>query len=422
VLIITYYWPPAGGSGVQRWLKFVKYLQDFDIEPVVYTVDNPSYAILDKTLENEVPKSVEIIKQQIREPNNFLSFFSKKNKKTSAGFLDANPSFFGKIAQYIRANYFIPDARKYWIKPSVNYLSDYLKNNPVDAVISTGPPHSMHLIALQLKEKLGINWIADFRDPWTAIDYFYQLPLTNKAKERHHQLEKEVVSTADCVLVVGKTMKDNYLKFNKNIEVITNGFDGDLNTNLIPLDKKFTLVHIGLMNADRNPEILWRTLSEICKEDQIFAKDFKLKLVGSIAKEVHESIKKYQLTAYIEMIDYLPHQEVITYQKSAQVLLIAVNNVPSAKGILTGKIFEYLQAQRPILAIGPTDGDLAEIITTTNSGVVIDFNDTVELKNTIFKFYNVYKNDTLAVESKEIEKYHRKNLTSQLAQIIKKCK
>ena len=180
VLIITYYWPPAGGSGVQRWLKFVKYLRDFNIEPVVYTVDNPSYPILDKSLESEIPKDLEILKQPIFEPNSILSFFGNKKKKESAGFLNSNPTFFGKIVLFIRANYFIPDARKFWIKPSVKFLSNYLKNNEIDAMITTGPPHSMHVIGLALKEKFEVKWISDFRDPWTEIDYFQQLPLTKK--------------------------------------------------------------------------------------------------------------------------------------------------------------------------------------------------------------------------------------------------
>ncbi|MCF6346762.1 MAG: glycosyltransferase family 4 protein [Flavobacteriaceae bacterium] len=423
VLIITYYWPPAGGSGVQRWLKFVKYLQGFDIEPIIYTVDNPNYAIVDETLQNEVPNTVEILKQPIKEPNNLLSLFGSKKQKTSAGFLDANPSFFGKIAQYIRANFFIPDARKYWIKPSVKYLTNYLENNKVDVIISTGPPHSLHLIGLQLKQKLsrslGIKWIADFRDPWTDIDYFYQLPLTQKSIDKHFQLEKEVVSNADCVLVVGKTMKENYLKFNKNIEVITNGFDDNEEVKDVELDAKFSFVHIGMMNADRNPKTLWKVLSEILKENNAFANDFQLKLIGKCADEVLESIKNNGLISNVEMIDYLSHNKVIAFQKSAQVLLLAVNNVPSAKGIITGKIFEYLQANRPILAIAPTNGDLAEIISTTNSGNIVDFEDAETLKNTILEFYNAYKNNNLVVDSKEIEQYHRKNLTKQLTQVIK---
>jgi len=418
VLIITYYWPPAGGSGVQRWLKFVKYLQGFGIEPVIYTVDKPNYAIIDETLQKEVPTTIEILKQPIREPNNLLSFFGNKNKQTSAGFLDTKPSFFGKIAQYIRANFFIPDARKYWIKPSVKFLSEYLLKNTIDVVITTGPPHSLHLIGLELKQKLDIKWIADFRDPWTDIDYFHQLPLTNKAIKKHEQLEKEVISSADCILVVGKTMKENYLKYNKNVEVITNGFDDNEVVDGIELDTKFSFVHIGMMNANRNPRTLWKVLSEIIIENKSFANNFQLKLVGKCANEVLESIKENRLMSNLEMINYISHNKVIAFQKSAQVLLLAVNNVPSAKSIITGKIFEYLQANRPILAIAPTDGDLAGIINTTNSGYVVDFEDAHTLKKTILELYNAYKNHNLVADSKNIEQYHRKNLTKRLAQII----
>ncbi|MBJ2175357.1 glycosyltransferase family 4 protein [Aureibaculum sp. A20] len=419
VLIITYYWPPSGGSGVQRWLKFVKYLTQFDIEPVVYTVDEPNYAIEDKTLENEVPKSVKVIKQPIKEPNDILKLFGTKNKKTSAGFLSENPSFFGKIMQYIRANYFIPDARKFWVKPSVTYLTEYLINNPVDVIITTGPPHSLHLIGLQLKNKLGLKWIADFRDPWTDIDYFQKLPLTIKSKKKHHQLENEVVSKADCVLVVGNTMKENFLKFNKNVQVITNGYDGDRNSSKNELDKKFTLVHVGLVNADRNPKVLFEVLSELIAENTSFAKDCKLVFVGKLANEVIENLDQNNLKSHTEIIDYLPHKEVIGFQRKAQILLLLVNDVPSSKGIITGKIFEYLQSERPILAIGPEDGDLADILSETSSGEVIDFNDACKMKRSIEKLYSDYQQNELISGTKNIDKYHRKALTEQLSIIIK---
>lgn len=420
VLIITYYWPPAGGSGVQRWLKFVKYLPQYGISPVVYTVENPKYAILDETLQKEIADTVEILKQPIKEPNNLLSIFSKKNTKTSAGFLATNPSFFGKVAHYIRANYFIPDARKFWVKPSVVFLTNYLSNHHIDAVITTGPPHSLHLIGLQLQQKLGVRWIADFRDPWTVIDYFHQLPLTKKSIQKHQQLESEVVSKADGIVVVSNTMKEDYEKYNKNIEVITNGFDTEPQIAEVQLDTKFTLVHVGLMNADRNPKILWKVLAALIGENSDFARDFQLKLIGKVAAEVATDIRKYHLMPHVKFIDYVPHNEVVEYQKKAQVLLLAVNKVPNAKGIVTGKVFEYLQAQRPMLAIAPEDGDLAEIISTTNSGTVVDFDDAVQLRNVIENYYEAYKNHNLAVRSKNCEQYHRKNLTKQLAMLLQK--
>lgn len=420
VLIITYYWPPAGGSGVQRWLKFVKYLPQFGFTPVVFTPQNANYPILDETLQQEVAPDIEVLKIPIKEPNSFLSFFSKKKNKESAGFLDPNPSFFGKMAQYIRANYFIPDARKFWIKPSVKFLSKYLVNNKIDVVITTGPPHSLHLIGLQLKELHHVKWIADFRDPWTEIDYFHQLPLTENAKNKHEQLEKEVLEKADVVLVVGKEMQKSFSKFSKNVKVITNGFDNEVIEDIaIEVDKSFSLVHIGMMNADRNPIHLWKALKEIIDNNEDFASKFQLKLIGKIADEVEQSLKENELWQYTQVISYLPHNEVLTYQKRAQVLLLPVNNVPSAKAIITGKVFEYLQAKRPILAIAPPDGDLADIIHTTNSGVVVDFNNEQSLKKAIVELYNSYILGNLKVDSTDIDQYHRKSLTKKLSTIIK---
>jgi glycosyltransferase involved in cell wall biosynthesis len=415
-LILTYYFPPAGGSGVQRWLKFTKYLQNFGIEPIIYTADNPNYPIIDKTLEKELPKNITILKQPIFEPNNFL----KNNKKKSAGFLSENPSLTEKLTQYIRANFFIPDARKFWIKPSINYLSKYLKDNPVDIIISTGPPHSVHLIGLELKNRFNIPWIADFRDPWTNIDYFHKLPLTKKAKNKHFVLEKKVLINANVVLVVGKSMQKDYKKINNNTIVIENGYD-DFQTNLIvEKDKKFSILHIGLLNQDRNHSLFWEALKEIKSEIPDFKNDLEIKLIGKVCNEALQEIEKNNLAENLTLIDYVPHQEVSKHQKESQVLLLFVNNTPNAKGIVTGKIFEYLQAKRPILAIGPTNGDLAEIIKKTQSGIVTNFGEKEKIKKTLLAYYLKYKNNSLHICPKEIDKYHRKELTKNLASVIKR--
>ncbi|MBL4606137.1 MAG: glycosyltransferase [Flavobacteriaceae bacterium] len=418
VLILTYYWPPAGGSGVQRWLKFAKYLRDFDIEPIIYTAENPNYAIKDESLINEVPRGIEILKQPIFEPNSILSVFGSKNKKESAGFLNPNPSFLGKIMQYIRANYFIPDARKYWIKPSVRFLSKYIEKNNVGVVITTGPPHSLHLIGLQLKKEKGIKWISDFRDPWTEIDYFHQLPLTEKAKKKHHKLEKEVLRNSDRVIVVGDTMKDRFLKDAEKVITITNGFDTNENQGPLDLDSVFSMTHVGMMNADRNPSNLWGILKEICDENADFKNDLRIRLIGEIAKEVTNDLNVFD-SNNLELIDYVSHSEVKKHQSSTQVLLLSINNVPSAKGIITGKIFEYLQAKRPILAIGPKDGDAAAIIENTNSGCIFGFENKDELKQYVLKLYIEYKEKKLIVNSTNIEQYHRKELTKKLADLVK---
>jgi len=419
VLIITYYWPPSGGSGVQRWLKFSKYLRDFNIEPVIYTVDNPLYPIKDTSLESEIPLGLEVLKQPIFEPNSFLSIFGNNKKKESAGFLNPNPTLLGRFFQYVRANYFIPDARKFWIKPSVKFLSNYLKNNEIEVVITTGPPHSMHIIGLALRDKFKIKWISDFRDPWTEIDYFQQLPLTKKANKKHHQLEQEVLEKSDMVIVVGETMKKKFLKHNHNIEVLTNGFDSYENSLTIELDSNFSITHVGLMNADRNPTILWEVLYEISSENIDFKNNLRIKFIGKIDDTVIQDIQVFN-PKNIVRIPYLDHEEVRKYQASSQVLLLSINHVPSAKGIITGKIFEYLQAKRPILGIGPEDGDAAAILKKTNAGNIVGFNNKVELKTAVLKLYKDFKEEKLFVKSIDIEQFHRKNITRQLAQVIKK--
>ena len=419
-LLITYYWPPAGGSGVQRWVYFTKYLMEMGLEMVIYTPENPEYALVDKNLENEVPHDLEVIKTKIIEPNQILARIKRSKKQESVGFLNPNPGFLERQLQFIRANYFIPDARQFWIKPSIDFLTHYLLKNPVDVVISSGPPHSMHLIGLALKEKFGFNWVADFRDPWLDIDYLHQLPLTKRSKKKHAALEMEVAKKADLILVVGKSMKEYYAQFNKNTEVISNGFVLKNRSIDSQLDKAFSLTHIGLMNADRNPEILWEVLGELLSENEEFAKDLSINLIGKVDLKVKEQIKKNNLERLTTYVDYLPHDEVANSQNSAQVLLLPVNQVPFAKGIITGKVFEYLQSNRPILAIAPKDGDLAEIIAVTQSGVVVDFYEKEKLKEDILSFYKKYKGKNLRIESKNIEQFNRKEIALKLNDLLKK--
>jgi len=415
-LIITYYWPPAGGSGVQRWLYFTKYLREFGIEPIIFTVEQPNYPITDKDLALQIPENIEVIRQKIWEPQNILG---KKNKKTAAGFLQKNPNKTQRFIQYIRANYFIPDAKKYWINPSVRKLSKYLKQNPVDWIITTGPPHSVHLIGKKLKLKTKLKWLADFRDPWTEIDYFHQLPLTKKSLRKHQQLENKVLTKADLVTVVGNSMRDKYQKLNTNCHVITNGFDDEGVVKDVTLDRLFSLTHIGMLNADRNPLVFWKTIRTLLDDNDDFEKALKINLIGKIADEVKLSIRKYNLEKHISYTTYIPHNSVLKHQKKSQILLLFINQVPNAKGIITGKVFEYLQAKRPILAIAPPDGDLAEILNQTKSGKVVSFEDEIELKNTILSYFKDFKGGQLKVKSQNTAKYHRKNLTAQLAELLK---
>jgi glycosyltransferase involved in cell wall biosynthesis len=426
ILIITYYWPPSGGAGVQRWLKFVKYLGKEGYEAAVYTPSNPENPVDDNSLLRDIPTGIKVLQQPIWEPYDLYKRFvgKQKNEKINTGFLSENKKagLAEKMAVWLRGNLFIPDARKYWIKPSVKFLSSYLEKNPIDAIVSTGPPHSMHLIALALKQKYNIPWLADFRDPWTNIDYYKDLMLTASADRKHHSLEKQVLTTADAVVTIGETMKQEFEKIaGRQVEVITNGFDeDDIIKDAIKLDATFSLAHIGTLVKTRNPRMLWEVLHEMVSVDRSFAADLEIKLVGKVDLSVTDSINEAGLQGYTKKVDYLSHDQVIKIQQQSQLLLLLLNDTPNAKGILTGKFFEYMAAGRPVLCIGPVDGDAAQIIHSTQCGVTIDFNDKASLKNAIENYYMQFKAGSLRVNNENIQLYSRASLTNKLAGLLNK--
>lgn len=424
VLIITYYWIPSGGAGVQRWVKFVKYLREFGWEPIVYTPENPEYPSEDFSFQKDIPADVEVIKTPIWEPYNvYRNLFGKKGQKINAGFISENKKSGWKdtLSIWIRGNFLIPDPRRFWIKPSVNYLKKYLQQNPVDAVITTGPPHSMHMIGLGLKKELpALKWVADFRDPWTNIDFYNDLYLTSFADKIHRKLEKQVILNADCVLVVGGEMVREYAEMSpKRIKLITNGFDReDMPGEKEKLDKGFTLSHIGTLNAARNPKTLWKVLGEICSQNESFRSDLKIQLIGKTDFSVLEEIDKNGLSSNLEKTEYLSHNEAIAKQQTSQILLLLINNSANAKGILTGKFFEYLAAGRPILAVGPADGEVANVLEETQAGVIVGFEDEEKTSIVVLEYYSQYKNGELSVSTKSIEKFSRRELTKQLSEVL----
>ncbi|MGM1054279.1 MAG: glycosyl transferase family 1 [Bacteroidota bacterium] len=421
VLIITYYWPPAGGPGVQRWLKFVKYLRDFDIEPVVYIPENPDYPLMDETLKNEIPKDISILKKRIFEPYFLAGMFSKKQTSTiSSGIINAEKeqSFIQKLLLFIRGNFFIPDARKFWVKPSIKYLSEYIQKNNIDTIITTGPPHSVHLIGLGLKEKQAIRWIADFRDPWTSIGYHKKLKLTEASEIKHKRLEEKVLKEASDIITTSFTTKAEFEQItDKPIMVITNGYDVFYSAQ-VKLDEKFTISHIGSLLSGRNPLNLWLVLGELINENGDFSKDFRLKLVGALSDEVVNSIKKSGLNEHLELIGYVSHPEALRIQRSSQVLLLVEINSEETRGIIPGKLFEYMAAKRPVLAIGPEKWDVEKILQETGSGNYFNYRERENLKFRILEYYDLYKKDALRSDSKNIEKYSRKNLTQKLAELL----
>lgn len=390
----------------------------------MYTPKNQEAPSIDDSLLKDIPEGLTILKTPIWEPYNLYKQFigQNKNEKINAGFLTEKkkPGLAEKISVWIRGNWFIPDARKFWIKPSVIFLTEYLKSNPVDVIISSGPPHSMHLIALGLKEKLQLPWLADFRDPWTGIDYYHKLLLSNASDRKHRILEKLVLEKADIVLTIGWTMAEYFRKIvNRRYEVIPNGFDeSDFGTTKVNSNKKFTISHIGSMNADRNPYKLWEGLNELLREHKDLQQDLSIHLIGKTDYSVVEKLTKLQLLHYTEITEYLPHDQIIEVMQSASVLLLALNNTANAEGIISGKLFEYLASKRPILAIGPEDGDAARIIKETNTGVICDFNNKEKMKVELLKLYMLHKENQLIYDSKNTERYTRKYQTEQLVGIL----
>lgn len=424
VLIISYYWPPSGGAGVQRWLKFTKYLRDFGWEPVIYTPENPEYPQADESLFKDVPTGIEVLKRPIWEPYDAYKRFigQKKEARIQAGFLSEkkkNPVT-ENLSVWIRGNFFIPDARRFWIKPSIRFLLNYLATHPVEAIVSTGPPHSMHLIALGVNDKLHIPWLSDFRDPWTGIDFYDKLHLTKRANNKHHRLEQAVLSRADRVTIVSwNWAADLNRLFPRKYDVITNGFDPD--DFRIPdrnVAKTFELTHIGSLNKDRNPDLLWEVLAEICSENKAFSDALCLRFIGKCDVSLFQSLEKHQLSSHTEKTEYMPHDEVLKESAGSQVLLLLLNNTPNVMGIIPGKIFEYLATRRPILCIGPPTGDSARIIREAQAGITCDFNDKKSIRNALLELYIRYKHGLLQDQEGEIDAFSRKGLTGKLSTVL----
>ena len=420
VLIITYYWPPAGGPGVQRWLKFVKYFREFGVEPIVYAPENPNYPLVDENFSSEIPFNTEIIKLPISEPYKFAKLFSKKKtKQISSGIISKKEiSVLEKLMLYVRGNFFIPDARVGWVKPSVAFLSKYIAENPVDVVITTGPPHSLHLIGMQLQKELNVKWIADFRDPWTTIHYHKSLRLNKSSERKHKKLEASVLKLADVITVTSPTTKKEFEMITETpIVVITNGFDVSEKIHF-EMDSTFSISHIGSLLSERNPEVLWKVLAEICKENASFKNDLQLKFAGAVSEEVKKSLENFHLSSNCEFLGYVSHSEALKLQRQSQLLLLVEINSAETRAIIPGKLFEYLAAKRPIIALGPKESDIEDILAETRSGKFFSYWDDDELKVEILQLYEEFKKGNLGIASEGIEKYSRRELTKQMASLI----
>jgi glycosyltransferase involved in cell wall biosynthesis len=425
VLIITYYWPPSGGAGVMRWLKMSKYLPEFGWQPIIFTPLNPDSGNTDFSLLKDVRKDIEVIKKPIWEPYNLYKWLTGKPKKSKFGagyIIDmSNSSFFDRLSVFFRGNFMIPDPRLFWIRPSVRFLKKYLKSNRIDLIITTGPPHSMHLIGLGLRKKYSIPWLADFRDPWTKIAFYHKLGLTKWANKKHHKLEKSILKFADIITTVSPGCAEDIESLYpiKKVYVVYNGFDTeDYIFEDNTLDKEFSITHLGSLTSDRNPISLWKALGEINNENATFAEKLKIQLIGYTENTVVNSIKENGMSKNLEIIPSVSHDKGLLMLKKSQLLILPINISPFSQGILPGKMYEYLAVQRPIIAIGPKDGDFVKIINETKAGLAFGPEEEDKIKVAIMSYFDMFENNKLYIDSKEIFRFSRKNIVKQLIEII----
>ena len=430
VLIISYYWPPTGGSGVQRWVKFAKYLPSEGWQPVIYTPENPEQLAVDHTLETEIPAEVEVIKTHITEPYELYKKFLRKSGHSNE-VVEVNPvnaqnkSFLQKAAMWVRGNLFRPDPRCLWISPSVKFLKKYLEEHPVDLIVSTGPPQSMHLIGRRLALETGLPWIADFRDPWTKIFYFKHLSMTRSTERWHKKMEKKVLDDASVVVAVSPLVQQEFQAMTQTpVELITNGFDVcDIPSERYVAadggpDKDFVITHTGLFAADGNPTVLWKVLADRCASDKEFAKLLKIKLVGKTDKQIFESLESAGLSANLIDMGYQTHAEAIEQQRSASLLILPLRKEPEYKAVLPGKLFEYLASWRPVLGIGQPDGAMSMILNSTKTGVVLDWTDEASISRFIELCWQNHLAGRLTVDDADISQFTRENLTRRMAALF----
>jgi len=419
LLIITYYWPPAGGPGVQRWLKFVKYLPENGFTPIILTVDEKlaSYAITDQSLLNEIPSGTKVFRTKTKELFTLYLKLTKKKAIPFSGFVhEGKTSLMEKIIRLIRTHFFIPDPRKGWNRYALKKASELIRQEKIEYLVTTSPPHSTQLIGLKLKMRFpSIKWLADFRDPWTRIFYFDQLNHTFLSRRVHRRLEEKVITKADRVVVISNSMKKDFsadygekVKEDK-IFVIPNGYDEeDFTGEKPPPDRDFTITYTGTLANNYRIDVLIEAVAEINRTGVM---KIKLRFIGEICETYRNKLANQISSEQIEIIPPVPHKQAIEYLFRSHMLLLVIPDAPNNKTIVTGKLFEYLAAMRPILGIGPVDGDAAVILQQTKAGKMFNYGDKESQKEEILRILEVINREKSPYKSVKIESFSRKKLT-----------
>jgi hypothetical protein len=386
ILIISYYWPPGSGPGVQRWLKFCKYLPEHGWQPIVLTVKNGSYPAYDNSLLNEVPNEVLVYRTNTIEPFEIYNLLrGKKGKSVEVGMgnIKDPKGGFAKFANYVRANFFIPDARLGWNSFAYAEAKKIIAKHKPEVVITTGPPHSTHLVGLKLKRDFQLPWIADFRDPWTEIFYNQFLNRTDQSILKDKKLEQEVLEKSDLLLAATPSIEKLYGNKASNIKVILNGYDSSDYSELTELiSPSFNISFFGNMLPNQNIDNVWLAINELKSAGKL-PDHFIFRIIGNVADNIKESIFNTGISELVAFLPFLPHKEAVKEMQKSNMLFLPIPIDKGNKLILTGKIFEYLATKRPILSVGPKDGDAAEVLTACDQLPMLDYKDLPGIKRII---------------------------------------
>ncbi len=423
VLIISYYWPPSGGPGVQRWLKLSKYLAK-EVKVFVVTVDpkQATYPLIDNSLLEDVHQDITTLKTHSFEPLGIFGKLFGQKKIPYSGFGNVKKdSWFSKITRFIRGNLFVPDARRGWNRYAISAAKKCILDNHIKTIITTGPPHSTHLIGLKLSAQLSIKWITDFRDPWTDLyyqDMFYQLKPT---KRWNHNLERKVLENADLVVANCNSNK-NLLESKVTVDehkfvVLTNGFDqNDFGADGIDHNTgtDFTITYIGTMHDNYQPETFFEAIRNLMNDNR----KIRLLFVGNISEGIKKRINQFGLDKITDVLGYLDHSKAIEYMQSADLLLYAFPNTKEDRGV-AGKLFEYLASRRPIVGLGPTKGDSADIINECNAGEIFERGNSSLIEENILKWMQIkLEKGSTQLMGKAYLKYSRSHQASKVQEWI----
>jgi glycosyltransferase involved in cell wall biosynthesis len=423
VLIIAYYWPPSGGSGVQRWLKFVKYLPQFGVTPYVFTPENPSFDMRDESLRKDVPPEAEVIHFPIWEPYGIGKKISGHSVSNTPTANNASGGFVKSVMTWLRGNLIFPDPRIFWVRPSVQFLESFLRDNEIDTVITTGPPHSVHLIGQRLKKKNPkLKWIADFRDPWSEWGMLLSFKLTRWAKRIHQRMERSVLTTADRIITITPfyVRQLNTLS-GRPIELITNGFDeDDFKALRVEPTKKFVIRHIGVVNPACDPRPFMKAVKALAQRDAGFKSQVEVIFTGQVNADFESFVKTDPvLSAITTFQSSVPHQEIVNLLGQSSVLLLVLTGYKDGEGFLPGKLFEYFATGLPIIGTGPVPSDAGKVLDDLGYDPMVTGTSSQEIEFLLSKHFTNWQQGALAIKQTNTNAFSRKQLTFKLVELIK---